>query len=106
MSLRILFHNAYNAPEKRGGTYSVRAIAQNGALSPLNGEAYTLNADAMRQLLNPTEVVGPSEKKDCAITLSCSPAEGGTATVSAATVKEGEKIDLKATPNDGYKFKN
>lgn len=98
--------NAYNDPEKRGGTYTIRAIAQNGALSPLNGETYTLNADAMRQLLNPMETAGPSEKKDCAITLSCSPAEGGTATVSATTVKEGEKIELKAAPNDGYKFKN
>lgn len=97
---------AYNDTEKRGGTYTVRAVAMNGALSPLNGEAYTLDVEQMRSLLNPTENTQPSEKKQCTITLSCSPAEGGTATVSSSSVLEGESIDLKAVANDGFRFKN
>ena len=97
---------SYNDPEKRGGTYSVRAIALNGALSPMNDEAYTLSVDRMRRLLNPVDSSEPGEYERYTISLTCSPEEGGSATASKTSVIEGESVMLKAVANDGYAFKN
>ena len=93
--------------EEREGTckYTIRAIAANGALSPLNGESYTLNVDEMRTALNPT-YSGDDEKKEYSITASCLPADGGSVTPTSVTVAEGGEVTFTATANEGYTFKN
>lgn len=96
---------SYNDTAKLGGTYTVRAIAENGALSPLNGESYTLNADEMRRVLNPVDESG-DDKQQYTVSVTASPAEGGTVAASAETVAEGESVTLTAKANDGYTFKN
>lgn len=98
--------STYDDPQKRGGTYHIRAIANNGALSPMDGEEYTLNAEQMNTILNPTNDDEAGEIKKCTISLSCDPVVGGKATVSKKYVLEGEEITLTATANEGYHFKN
>ena len=97
--------NTYYDPQLSDGTYRVRAIAANGALSPFNGEAYDLDSIAMRKVLNPTSE-SPVERADCYITTTVEPAEGGTAEPARIECKEGDEATIIATPADGYIFKN
>lgn len=95
--------NVYFDTKGRNGKFQVRAIAPNGALSPLNGSSFNLNETAMRQALNPVQEV-VVEKKNCLITASVSPIEAGTVSPSRIECKEGDKVTLKVTANDGYIF--
>lgn len=95
--------NTYYDTQSLTGTFQVRAISEIGALSPLNGEAYTLNATTISKLLNPTPEV-PVVKKDVVITAQAQPQDYGTVTPSLIECKEGDNITFTAQPNDGYLF--
>lgn len=97
----------YYAPNNADATFTVRAIAANGALSVMSGEEYTINAKDLYAALNPySEDGGELAKKNCLITAVASPVEGGTVSPTSVECIEGESVTLTATPNDGYNFKN
>ena len=95
--------NTYYDAQGRTGTFQVRAIAENGALSPLNGEAYDLNAAAISQMLNPVPEV-PIVKKDVVITAKAQPEEYGSVEPDRIECKEGDIVTFTAKVNDGYIF--
>ena len=97
--------NTYYDTQGRTGTFTVRAIAENGALSPLNGETYTQNAETITTLLNPTPAI-PIVKKDVLITAKAQPEEAGTVSPARIECKEGDEVSVTATVNDGYIFNN
>lgn len=99
--------NIYFDPSSPTGTYAIRAIAANGALSPLNDTEYTLTADALHKTLNPHENEGGDNPRvECTITATAAPAEGGTVSPASVTCLQGESVTLTATPADSYEFKN
>ncbi|MGN1376577.1 MAG: pectinesterase family protein, partial [Prevotella sp.] len=99
--------NAYYDPAASEGTYSVRAIAANGALSQLNDTEYNLTVESLHKALNPySNTGGETEKEEVTITATASPAEGGTVSPTSVTCMQGESVTLTATAAEGYKFKN
>lgn len=93
-----------NNPE---GTYTVRAIAANGALSPMSGTEYTLTAEGLHKTLNPHENDDiETPKVECTITATAAPADGGTVNPASVTCLQGESVTLTATPSESYEFKN
>lgn len=97
--------NTYYDAQLSNGTYRVRAIAPNGALSPFNGEAFDLDSVAMNKVLNPT-LESPIVKEDCVITTTANPTDGGTASPEKIECKDGDEVTVTATVNDGYIFRN
>ena len=97
--------NTWFDTQGRTGTFTVRAIAENGALSPLNGEAYDLDTNAINKLLNPTPDV-PIVKKDVLITAKAQPEEAGSVSPTRIECLEGDEVTVVATVNNGYIFNN
>ena len=97
--------NTWFDTQGRTGTFTVRAIAENGALSPLNGEAYDLDANVINKLLNPTPDV-PIVKKDVLITAKAQPEEAGSVSPTRIECLEGDEVTVVATVNNGYIFNN
>ena len=99
--------NAYYNASAPAGTYTVRAIAANGALSPLSDTEYTLTAESLHKTLNPNESTGGDiVLEEVTITAIASPAEGGTVSPASVTCLQGESVTITATPAEGYAFKN
>ncbi len=99
--------SCYYNEGKATGTFTVRAIAANGALSPLSGTEYTLTAEKMHLELNAhDDGSGNVGKETFTLTAVASPIEGGSVSPASATVLEGEQTTFTATPAEGYEFKN
>lgn len=99
--------NGFFDANKPEGTYTVRAIAPNGALSAESGSDNMMTAEELHKLLNPYEDNGgDEEKKECTITAVASPTEGGTVSPATVTCLQGETVTLTAVAADGYEFKN
>ncbi len=91
---------------KTAGTYTVRAVAENGAMSPMSGEEYRLTVDKLNVALNPYVKDGEVSEYECTFNLSCSPAEGGTVSASQIKAIIGDMVTITATPAEGYEFVN
>ncbi len=98
--------NMYYDPSAPAGTYTVRAIAQNGALSPISGTEYTLTAAKMSAALNYYVKEGEVSDYECVFTAVANPVEGGTVEPAEAKIIMGQKVTLTATPAEGWEFVN
>lgn len=98
--------NVYFDAAKPEGTYTVRAIAPNGALSAMSGGQDGPTAEELHKILNPYEKTGDDEKHPCQITAVAMPSEGGSVDPAKVDCMTGDNVTFTATAAAGYKFVN
>lgn len=88
--------------------YGPIVVKSTGSFDGASGDYYDSNVSSVFTIL-PTEAEAAPERVKYTITVSASPAEGGTVTVNgaeSAEIVEGSMANLVATVNSGYEFVN